>query len=64
MLYFYFTLYVFECTSIYIYNTAGFFPRFPLDSLAVYIVYIHDLFIYLHGSRWSLTWSTHLIDCS
>jgi len=55
MLYFYFTLYVFECTSISIYNTAGFIPRFPLDSLAVYIVYIHDLFIYLHDSRWSLT---------
>jgi len=55
MFFFYFTLYVFECTSIYIYNTAGFFPRFPLDSLAVYIVYIHDLFIYLHGARWSLT---------
>ena len=27
------------------------FQRFTLDSLAVYIVYIHGLFIYLHGSR-------------
>mgnify|MGYP000084268974 CR=1 FL=1 len=35
----------------YIYNIARFFPRFLLDSLVVYIVYIHSLFIYLHGSH-------------
>jgi len=32
------------------YNTARYFPRFPLDGLAVYIVHINGLFIHLHGS--------------
>jgi len=35
---------------IYIYNTARYFPRFPLDGLVVYIVHINGLFIYLHES--------------
>jgi len=26
-------------------------PRFPLDGLVVYFVYIHGLISYLHGSR-------------
>ena len=36
---------------VLVYNTARFFPHFPLDYLAMYIVHIHGLFIYLHGSR-------------
>ena len=36
---------------LFIYDTAILLPRFPLNSLAVYIVYIHGLFIYLHGYR-------------
>ena len=53
---------ILKCTSLYglllsvhvymgHYNTARYFARFPLDSLAVYIVRINGLFIYLHGSR-------------
>ena len=42
-------LYIYAYVEIY--NTARFFPRFPSDGLVLYIVYIHGLFIYLHGSR-------------
>ena len=40
-----------DCHYIISYTTARFFPRFTLDGLAVYIVHIHGLFIYLHGSN-------------
>ena len=36
---------------IYIYNTARFVPCFPLDCIAVYIVYIHGFFFNIHDSR-------------
>ena len=34
-----------------IYNTARFFPCFPLYGLAVYIVHIYGLFFNIHGYR-------------
>jgi len=36
---------------LYIYNTARFFPCFPLYGLAVYTVHIHGFFFYKHGSH-------------
>ena len=49
---------------IHVYNTAIFFPRFPLDGLVVYIVHIHGFFLHIYGSRVEPHAFTHLSVCS
>ena len=47
----YIYIYIYVYIYMYIYNTARFVPCFPLDCIAVYIVYIHGFFFNIHDSR-------------